>query len=285
MKRLDPTLDVVFKRLLTRRRELLVDMLEGILDRTIVGLEIIEPEIPGQEVGSKRVIFDIRVVLDDGTRVDIEMQRRGHPALRARLAYYGARNLADQLQRGQDYDALAPTVVIAWLREPLLTSPERLHCIFELRERQDHRLLDDRISIHVLQISGTSSPTPNAKVERWARFFRARDDVDFEQLASEDPIMAIATQTLDELSQDPETRRLARKIEDEAFFYRMGLALSREQGKTEGQAELLLKLLDQRFGPLDDSTTGRVMRASPRQLDSWAERVLTAGTLDDVLAV
>ncbi|MCB9716401.1 MAG: PD-(D/E)XK nuclease family transposase [Myxococcales bacterium] len=80
-----PTLDVVFKRLLMRKPVLLLDMLEGILGRSIRSLEIIASELPGDHVGDKGVVFDIRAELDDGTRVDLEMQRWIPPALRARL--------------------------------------------------------------------------------------------------------------------------------------------------------------------------------------------------------
>ena len=52
----------------------------------------------------------------------------------------------------------------------------------------------------------------------------------------------------------------------------------------EGEAKLLLKQLGLRFGPLSDTTRARVESASIEQLETWAERILTAKTLDDVLA-
>ncbi len=62
-----------------------------------------------------------------------------------------------------------------------------------------------------------------------------------------------------------------------------GRAMGIVQGRAEGRAELLLRLLGAKFGVLGDSTVARVRVASIEQLDRWAERVLTAQSLDEVL--
>jgi hypothetical protein len=56
------------------------------------------------------------------------------------------------------------------------------------------------------------------------------------------------------------------------------------RGRAEGKAELVLRLLSLRFGPLSDAVSERVHGAAPGLLDTWAEKVLTASTLDDVFA-
>jgi hypothetical protein len=122
------------------------------------------------------------------------------------------------------------------------------------------------------------------RVERWARFLAAQDDADYEQLALEDPIMATAKNALDQLSQDPAAHRLARERAHAIKLYEMDRAAAREEGRAEGEARLLLKLLDLRFGPLSEATFARVRSATVEQLEAWSERVLGAPTLDDVLA-
>jgi hypothetical protein len=116
--------------------------------------------------------------------------------------------------------------------------------------------------------------------ERWARFLTARDDAELDQLASEDPIMTLAKQTLEKLSEDPEVRRLARDREDAIKLYEIDLAAHRRQDR----AEILLKLLGLRFGRPSAATQASVQGATPNDLDRWIERVLTAQSLDEVLA-
>lgn len=51
----------------------------------------------------------------------------------------------------------------------------------------------------------------------------------------------------------------------------------------EGRAELLIKLLTLRFGPLSEQVRERIHTANLAELDLFAERVLTARSLDEVL--
>ena len=46
--------------------------------------------------------------------------------------------------------------------------------------------------------------------------------------------------------------------------------------------QFLARLLFKRFGPLDDQTTARLKTATLDQLDTWADRILDAPTLQAV---
>lgn len=62
-------------------------------------------------------------------------------------------------------------------------------------------------------------------------------------------------------------------------WYDEDRALSRAEGRVEGQRNLLAKQLKLKFGPLDEATQARIAGATPAQLGRWAERVLTASSL------
>jgi hypothetical protein len=62
-----------------------------------------------------------------------------------------------------------------------------------------------------------------------------------------------------------------------------GLAQGLEKGLAQGQRALVLRLLERRFGPLDEGTRARVERAAVHELERWAEQLLTAATLEDAL--
>ncbi|MAQ19698.1 MAG: transposase, partial [Sandaracinus sp.] len=63
-----------------------------------------------------------------------------------------------------------------------------------------------------------------------------------------------------------------------------GLERGLEQGRAEGSRLMLAKLLQLKFGPLDDATEAKLAGASLAQLEAWSERVLTADDLDQVFA-
>jgi predicted transposase/invertase (TIGR01784 family) len=288
-ERLDPKLDIVFKLLLVRTQLLLVDMLESVLGRPVSSVTILNPDILGELASDKRIVLDIRVSLADGSRVDVEMQARTTPALRSRLVYYATRDHSSQLSPGDGYEELTPTVVIVWLVEPIRELPHRLHTVYGLRAEHTNERFSDQLAIHVLQLSAlpaadTMGYAADPRVERWARFLAARTDADYEQLASEDPIMAIAKQALDELSQDPVAHRLARERADAVKLYEMDLVSWGKKALAEGEAKLLLKQLTRRFGSLTQATLSQVHSATVEQLETWGERILDAQTLDEVLA-
>jgi hypothetical protein len=58
-----------------------------------------------------------------------------------------------------------------------------------------------------------------------------------------------------------------------------------KQGLEQGERKLLLQLLRRRFGAaVDGETQRRVAMASATQLELWADRVLSAATLAELLA-
>ncbi len=60
--------------------------------------------------------------------------------------------------------------------------------------------------------------------------------------------------------------------------------LSRKEGREEGLKEIVLSLFEERFGPLDPAVRKVIEKASPEQILGWAKRILSASSLDEVLA-
>ncbi len=63
-----------------------------------------------------------------------------------------------------------------------------------------------------------------------------------------------------------------------------GRSEGRAEGRAEGQAGIVLRLMELRFGVLSDAVRERVRDASAVELEAWAEAVLTAPGIDEVLA-
>jgi predicted transcriptional regulator len=56
------------------------------------------------------------------------------------------------------------------------------------------------------------------------------------------------------------------------------------EGRQEGRQTVLQRLLTKRFGDsvLDIRVQERLRSATPEELDTWAERILDAATIDDI---
>jgi predicted transposase YdaD len=63
---------------------------------------------------------------------------------------------------------------------------------------------------------------------------------------------------------------------------RIGIEKGRQEGRQEGEAIILERQLERRFGPLEAAIGVRLRGAAPEQLERWAENVLDAATLEEV---
>ena len=54
------------------------------------------------------------------------------------------------------------------------------------------------------------------------------------------------------------------------------------EGRVEGEAAMLLRLLERKFNPMPESARQRVASADAETLLVWGERVLDANSLDEI---
>lgn len=87
------------------------------------------------------------------------------------------------------------------------------------------------------------------------------------------------TRAVPELSDFKEFREM---LQDTIERWRQQL---RGQGERAGEAKVLLRQLERKFGPLDSKTRTRVRKAGSRRLLEWADRFVTAECLEDVFRV
>ena len=60
--------------------------------------------------------------------------------------------------------------------------------------------------------------------------------------------------------------------------------LSKQEGRQQGEARVLLRLITLKFGPPSEAVREQIATADPETLLRWSERILTAQTIDEVLA-
>ena len=113
---------------------------------------MLNPDVERDLAADKSAILDLRIVLDDDTEVDLEMQFDNAPVQRKRVLYYWARLYAAELLRGDEHARLRPVVVIVWMIKPLLET-KRFHSIFHVLETHGRERLTDDLAIHVLELS------------------------------------------------------------------------------------------------------------------------------------
>jgi hypothetical protein len=74
------------------------------------------------------------------------------------------------------------------------------------------------------------------------------------------------------------------KAEGRREGWREGQREGQREGRKQGEAKMLRRQLVRRFGELPDWVDGRLGEAGEAELETWADRVLEAGRLEDVFA-
>ncbi|VCU68460.1 PD-(D/E)XK nuclease family transposase [Pigmentiphaga humi] len=228
-----------------------------------------------------------------GTRHALRCFRNPCPATHrpARSAYYLARALSGQIERGHDYLALKPTIAIHFLVQDLLGDPGQADWRFELRDqRQPAVRLGETLQLHIIELRkaerlGRLPPALSAWV---ACLQHAQEEARMKDITHEPVHEALGRLKVLTMDEDARWRAFAREkaIADEAaalaYATRTGMEQGLEKGRLEGEARLLENLLSRKFGALPDATRERLRAATAAQLETWALNLLEAGTLGEV---
>jgi len=143
--------------------------------------------------------------------------------------------------------------------------------------------------------SGAEVEADEKAAYEWAKFLAAETDEERLRLAMDNADIRKATEALDQLSQDPKAQWLARWREDQMRMFRVeqaaierrglkkGLVQGIERGREQEARGLIRRMLDRKFGPLGASALAQLDAADHAALERYADRVLTARSLEEVL--
>jgi len=152
---LDPTLDVVFKRLFTdaRNEDLLRNVLEATLSppAPIAILEVLNRELPVHLVTDKVVSVDVRVRLANGEQIIVEMQAYWDSDLGDRFLVYITRTFAHELEPGDTHAEVVPVRLVAFLKH--VRFPGRgLRTSFRMRDASGEVQLSEKLEVVAIQM-------------------------------------------------------------------------------------------------------------------------------------
>jgi len=164
--------------------------------------------------------------------------------------------------------------------------------IFELRERNRPEIvLSNCLQIHFLQLYGLlkgrnevlAGVSPGFR--HWLNFMAfggLKEEQEMAQLVENNPLVMGAVAELQRFSSDPDMRELERRRKLWKLEYYSGLTAAKEEGKAEGKAETLLKILRKRFNKIPRDVESTICKMSdPVALDSWAEHALDCQSMAD----
>ena len=247
----DPTNDLLFKFVFGReeRKNITLQLINDILGRdgddAFVDLQFRNTEFSPEKQSDKLGRLDIFGILNDGSRIDIEMQVINRRNMEKRTLFYWSHMYLhfDTLRSGDDYGALKPAISINILRYNFLPQ-DNPHAAYVLyNPKTQHRLTED-LEIHFLEIPKYKNKPVQSmdRIEKWLAYFANKlDEKEKEELAMKDTAIKDAMQASDRYIMDDAAYReyIAREsaIWDYNSDLKANLAEGRAQGLAEGLAE------------------------------------------------
>lgn len=243
----DPTNDLLFKFVFGReeRKSITLQLINDILGRdgddAFVDLQFRNTEFSPEKQSDKLGRLDIFGILNDGSRIDIEMQVINRRNMEKRTLFYWSHMYLhfDTLRSGDDYGALKPAISINILRYNFLPQ-DNPHAAYVLyNPKTQHRLTED-LEIHFLEIPKYKNKPVQSmdRIEKWLAYFANKlDEKEKEELAMKDTAIKDAIQASDRYIMDDAAYREYIARESAIWDYNSDLKANLAEGRAQGRAE------------------------------------------------
>lgn len=246
------TNDYLFRALLQRNNKVLKHLICALLHlqpEEVNTVAIENPIVLGEAMDNKTFIMDIRVLLDNHTVINLEMQIVNYLNWPERSLSYLCRNF-DQLQSGQDYQEAKPVIHIGFLDFTLFPEHPEFYATYKLLNVKNHYIFTDKFVLSVVDLNQIDLAMEEDclwKIDYWAALFKATTWEEVKMLAEQNPIMQDAVATMYEMSAEDAIREQCRARED---YYRTMNTLkahirNRDQ-KLEQQAKEISQLVSEK---------------------------------------
>src|SRR5579872_6411553 len=230
---IDPKVDYAFKFLFgnEKKPQSLIRLLNAILKPSpgeeIVAVQILNPFNDKLDLDDKLSILDIKARDQSGRLFNIEMQMVLPRNLRQRILYYWARLYSSQLQKGDDYNLLRPTISVCFVDGLLFPTTPQHHTTFRLVDTHEAITLTDDIVIHFFELPKFNLEAQDlaTPLDAWLYFLRHAEKLDTEAMPEtlDSPEIRQAMEALMELAQIDIQKeiyegRLKRQRDEKAFL-------------------------------------------------------------------
>lgn len=234
--------DYAFKATLQECEDVLVNLVAALLniqEEDIRYCKIKNPIVLGETIDSKDCVLDIKLILNDDTNINIELQMRKEEYWPERSLLYWSRTY-DDLKSGEDYSKLKMTYHIGIIDFDLFPNNDELYSEHMILNTRTHELYTDKFCAKVLNLKHIDNPLgASPKIIKWAKIFKAKTLAELEKLAGQEEVFKKMVVELKKLSND---EKIKQQMEARAD-YESRIATARGAGITEGIKRTITKML------------------------------------------
>ena len=201
------TNDYMFRYILQKNEKVLRGLIAALLHldpKEIKQLTIQNPINLAEDISSKDFIMDIKVLMNDDTLINLEMQVNNEHNWAERSLSYLCRTF-DHLYRGQDYEEALPVYHIRFLDFTLFPDYPEFYATYRLLNVKNHHLYSSKFSLSVIDLNQINLATDEDKaygIDYWARLFKSKTWEEMKMLAKDNEYLDAAANSLFEANSD-----------------------------------------------------------------------------------
>ncbi len=188
----------------------------GLKENQIVGLKITNEVKPGVSISDKEYRMDIVVELDDGTTLDLELQKENYHNWQCRSLGYLCREF-DSLDHGEDYSEVKKVYQIGFLNFDLFENHPEFCATYQMRNAKDNFLYTDRFNLIVVSLNQIKLATDEDRaneIDKWARLFKSKTWEELIMIANDNKYMTSAAESVYLTNEDKNAIKIAREREE-----------------------------------------------------------------------
>ena len=236
-----PTVDFCFKSLMNNpkvRKGFIAALLKKdpeSIRETVLLPTMLRQEYPDDKLG----VLDVRVLLEDKTQIDMEMQVAYFACWDARVLFYLSKIFADQLKRGEPYENLKKCIHVSILDFIHFEKDTECYRTICFCDKKTGKKYTDLMEIQILELKKLPADIRSGDdLIKWMKFFGGKSRKEFAAMAKTDSFIEEAYKELEKLSADEraklEYEARERAIRDYNSQMRSALRMGEQKGMERG---------------------------------------------------
>lgn len=192
---------------------------------------------------------NIRVEVDDKQIIDVEMQVDDRKDLKQRGPLYMCKNISTQIDKGNDYTILKPSIAI-WILNFNCFKVNSYHSVarmmfdkekskyVDMGYKEEEKTATDMLEMHFIEMPKFLKKNPGVedKLDQWLWLISGKGEK-IEMAEKKNKNIEEALERVDEVMQDPEVMELYFNMAVSKWDYNSGMQYGKEEGRKEGKIE------------------------------------------------
>ncbi len=241
MQFLDVRTDFAFKKVFGSEssKEILMSFLNAIIyferEHKIKDLTIVDPYTIPMLKGMKDTFVDVKAILDDNTKVIIEMQVLSHAGFEKRVLYNAAKNYSIQLDKGETYSLLNPVIALSIVDFMMFPETPEIITNFKLIDKMTMIEYSDDIELVFVELPkfDKSLDTLENIKEQWIYFVKNAGSLEYIPTHINLQIQQ-ALESVNEAQMSKEELEAQHKRKEFIYIQKSSIEMAEEKGMERG---------------------------------------------------